>query len=331
MLVEDTTGKLLVYAGSAVSANVGDVVKVEGSMATYGGLRQVGSPTVTVTGSTTYTYPTAEVMDGAAMDAYLSNPVVKYVEYTGTLAISGYYYNVTVDGAATAVGSLAYVIDGTVDPALDGQKILVKGWTIGFSGGKYVNTMISEVTAAGVTEPEEPGDDPVSPEGWAGRDDFNTIGWNSSYIARESTAGWVGENCAVQSGGASDANPVFNSMLGSDENTRAWVINGKTSAVGKITSPVISTGCGTLTFNYSMAFTEKNGYDFNVDIMQNGEVVKTYNVVNADNTKYAKFTFSEEVNVAGDFQIVITNNCPSATDGNKDRYSIWDVMWTAYN
>ncbi len=163
VLVEDTTGKLLVYAGSAVSANVGDVVKVEGSMATYGGLRQVASPTVTVTGSTTYTYPTAEVMDGAAMDAYLSNPVVKYVEYTGTLAISGYYYNVTVDGAATAVGSLAYVIDGTVDPALDGQKILVKGWTIGFSGGKYVNTMITSVTAAdgGTTEPE----DPVTPEG----------------------------------------------------------------------------------------------------------------------------------------------------------------------
>ena len=156
VLVEDTTGKLLVYAGSAVDAKVGDVVKVEGAMATYGGLRQVGSPTVTVTGSTTYTYPTATVMDGAAMDAYLSNPVIQYVEYTGTLAISGYYYNVSVDGAATAVGSLAYVIDGTVDSALDGQKILVKGWTIGFSGGKYVNTMISEVTAAdgGTTEPE---------------------------------------------------------------------------------------------------------------------------------------------------------------------------------
>ena len=163
VLVEDATGKLLVYVGSAVDAKVGDVVKVEGAMATYGGLRQVGTPTVTVTGSTSYTYPTAVVMDGAAMDAYLSNPVIQYVEYTGTLAISGYYYNVSVDGAATAVGSLAYVIDGTVDPALNGQKILVKGWTIGFSGGKYVNTMISEVTAAdgGTTEPE----DPVTPEG----------------------------------------------------------------------------------------------------------------------------------------------------------------------
>ncbi|MBQ3234043.1 MAG: BACON domain-containing protein [Alistipes sp.] len=156
VLVEDTTGKLLVYVGSAVDAKVGDVVKVEGAMATYGGLRQVGTPTVTVTGSTSYTYPTATVMDGAAMDAYLSNPVIQYVEYTGTLAISGYYYNVSVDGAATAVGSLAYVIDGTVDPALDGQQILVKGWTIGFSGGKYVNTMITSVTAAdgGTTEPE---------------------------------------------------------------------------------------------------------------------------------------------------------------------------------
>ena len=155
VLVEDATGKLLVYAGSAVSAKVGDVVKVEGSMATYGGLRQVGTPTVTVTGTTSYSYPTATVMDGAAMDAYLSNPEIKYVEYTGTLAINGYYYNVTVDGAATAVGSLAYVIEGTVDASLDGQEIVVKGWTIGFSGGKYVNTMITSVTAAdgGTTEP----------------------------------------------------------------------------------------------------------------------------------------------------------------------------------
>ena len=181
---------------------------------------------------------------------------------------------------------------------------------------------------------EEPTPEPEpepTPGEYAGRDDFNSIDWNSSYIARESAAGWVGENCAVQAGGPADANPVFPSLLGSSTDARAWVINGKTSAVGKITSPVITTGCGTLTFNYGMTFTEANGYDFDVDIVQNGEVVKTFNVVNADNTKFGKYTFEEEVNVAGEFQIVITNNCPSATDGNKDRYSIWDVMWTACN
>lgn len=181
---------------------------------------------------------------------------------------------------------------------------------------------------------EEPTPEPEpepTPGEYAGRDDFNSIDWNSSYIARESAAGWVGENCAVQAGGPADANPVFPSLLGSSTDARAWVINGKTSAVGKITSPVITTGCGTLTFNYGMTFTEANGYDFNVDIVQNGEVVKTFNVVNADNTKFGKYTFEEEVNVAGEFQIVITNNCPSASTSNKDRYSIWDVMWTAHN
>lgn len=176
----------------------------------------------------------------------------------------------------------------------------------------------------------EPEPEPMPGE-YAGRDDFNSIDWNSSYIARESAAGWVGENCAVQAGGPADANPVFPSLLGSSTDARAWVINGKTSAVGKITSPVITTGCGTLTFNYGMTFTEANGYDFDVDIVQNSEVVKTFNVVNADNTKFGKYTFEEEVNVAGEFQIVITNNCPSASTSNKDRYSIWDVMWTAHN
>jgi hypothetical protein len=185
---------------------------------------------------------------------------------------------------------------------------------------------------AGGEEPEQPGDEPSVPEGYAGRDDFNSLNWNSSYIDRQSAAGWVGAYCAVQAGGPSDANPVFPSLLGNDENARAWVMNGKTTQVGKITSPVITTGCGTLTFNYGMAFSEANGFDFNVDIIQNGAVVKTFNVVNADNTKFAKHTFTEEVTVAGEFQIVITNNCPSQnSSSNKDRVSIWDVMWTAQN
>lgn len=154
-LLEDATGRILAYSGSPVDVVVGDVVKVEGAMSTYGGLRQIGGTvTFTKSGTTSYTYPSPKAMDGAAFDTYLSNPVIEYVEYTGTLSISGYYYNVTIDGAATAVGSLAYVIDGTVDPALDGKAIRVKGWTIGFSGGKYVNTMIASVVDANSTTPE---------------------------------------------------------------------------------------------------------------------------------------------------------------------------------
>ena len=54
----------------------------------------------------------------------------------------------TVDGAETAVGSIAYPAEGLVDPSLDGQKIVVTGYAIGFSGSKYVNTMALSVTAA---------------------------------------------------------------------------------------------------------------------------------------------------------------------------------------
>ena len=172
--------------------------------------------------------------------------------------------------------------------------------------------------------------DPVVPE-VTNRDDFNTVAWNSSYIARETTAGWIGENCAVQAGGPKDANPVFPSMLGTDENVRAFVINGKTTAVGKIISPALTGGLGTLSFKYGCAFSEKNGVDFKVEIEQNGAIVKTFQVTNDDTTKYKVTEWSQEVNVAGDFKIIITNNCPSAAaDSNKDRYSIWDVMWTNY-
>ncbi|MBO5882708.1 MAG: BACON domain-containing protein [Alistipes sp.] len=252
VLVEDTTGKLLVYVGSAVDAKVGDVVKVEGSMATYGGLRQVGTPTVTVTGSTSYTYPTATVMDGAAMDAYLSNPVIQYVEYTGTLAISGYYYNVTVDGAATAVGSLAYVIDGTVDPALDGQKILVKGWTIGFSGGKYVNTMITSVTAAdgGTTEPEpepeptpEPGD--VFVITFPGNPSKYTNSYTDSFTIE------VGSNAFVFSG------------INNGQESNAWTAvrfgrKANDSVATIATSNAISYAVSSVKINFTQVDTEMN-------------------------------------------------------------------------
>ena len=161
ILVEDTTGKLLIYSGSAVDAVVGDVVKVEGTMATYAGLRQVGGTVVvSKTGTTTYEYPAIETMDGAALEAYLSTPSIKYVMYTGKLTISGNYYNVNVEGASTAVGSLSYPLDGAVDASLNGQTVDVRGWVIGVSSSKYVNTMVSSVVASGNT-PVDPTPDPT--------------------------------------------------------------------------------------------------------------------------------------------------------------------------
>lgn len=170
-LISDGTGYILTYLGTDydLSLAIGDVVTVSGATSTYGGLLQFGkTATFEKTGTAEFTQPEPEVLDGAAMDAYLDAPYIKYVQYTGTLGINGYYYNVTVDGASKAVGSISYVPEGLVDASLDGKKIIVTGYSIGFSGGKYVNTMGVNVVAAeeeGGNEDNEDGEDVVVGEG----------------------------------------------------------------------------------------------------------------------------------------------------------------------
>ena len=170
----------------------------------------------------------------------------------------------------------------------------------------------------------------VAGEVAGGRDDFNTVAANNSYAKRTSTNGWVGENCAVMQGGTSDSNPTFK-FIGSTAATRAFTMNGKTSAKGTITSPTLTTGCGKLSLKYGHAFSESNGVDFTITIKQNGTTVNSYKVdVNSISQKTV-YTWEQDVNVAGDFVIEITNNSPSNSSSNKDRVSIWDIEWTGYN
>lgn len=160
-----------------------------------------------------------------------------------------------------------------------------------------------------------------------GSDDFDTVSTNTSYVKTTTKAGWVAVNCAILSGGDSDASPAFK-MIGASTN-RAFCMNGKTSAVGTITSPTLNTGCGTLSFNYGLPFSD-NKIKFRVDIKQNGSVVKTFTVDKTTATQKTLYSHEEVVNVAGDFQIVFTNLSPSNNTGNKDRTAVWDVEWTGY-
>lgn len=143
VLVTDGSAYILVYKGSEISdAVIGSVVTVEGTMGTYGGLRQVASPTVEIKGSTNYQHPTAKVFDADDFAAFISSPSVKYVEYTGTLNISGNYYNVKIEGTENQEGSISYPKSGAINADDNGKKITVHGYTIGVSGNKYVNTML---------------------------------------------------------------------------------------------------------------------------------------------------------------------------------------------
>lgn len=158
--------------------------------------------------------------------------------------------------------------------------------------------------------------------------DFNTLTASSAYKTYTTTAGWVAENAAVQSGGNKDSNPVF--MFIGSADTKAICLNGKTSSIGVLTSPVLNGGCGTLSFKYGYAFGEANGVAVKIEIKQNDIVVKTFTLEksNADVAQKTAYDYSVDVNVSGDFKLVITNNAPSGLDSNKDRLSIWNVSWT---
>ena len=160
-LITDASGKyILCYMGTeATIPAVGAVVDVDGAVTTYAGLLQFGADAkVTATGETkTVDNGTAAAMTGADLDAYVSAPVVKYASFEGALVIDGNYYNVTVDGASTAVGSLSYP-DGDIKTqltSLNGKGIKVTGYLIGVSSGKFTNMMVTAVSATG-DDPEQP-------------------------------------------------------------------------------------------------------------------------------------------------------------------------------
>ena len=194
-LLGDGTAYILVYQGASLKEEfyAGDVVLVNGPVSQYGGLMQFGTTAVVEkTGEAEVTHPNVTTMDAAAMDAYLAKPSVQYVEYTGTLSVDKEkgYYNVAIDGAKTAVGSISYPKAGIVEAEYDGDVVKVTGYTIGVSSSKYVNTMAVsvEVVEGDDTDPEEP-TEPEKPEnpGVGGDDDDVVTGELTDVLDRALT------------------------------------------------------------------------------------------------------------------------------------------------
>ena len=163
------------------------------------------------------------------------------------------------------------------------------------------------------------------------RADFETMPARTTTLGNyTSTKGWAANNCTLLEGGATDGNPVF-AFIGyatgsSTEYAKAPTINGGTASVGTIVSPTLKGGMKKLTFNYGCAYSGKL-LSFRVDVKQNGNVVKTWTITNNEVTQKNAYSFAEDCNINGDFTIEFTNLCPSGATGNKDRVSIWNVVW----
>ena len=149
-LIKDETGIMLVYKGSAweKDVEVGDKVKVSGETSSYGLAKQFGKEaTYEKVETVTVEYGQAKELTVAEMESYASAETIKpeYVKVVGTLAVSGKYFNLAIEGTEAVVGSLTYPADQEAVKALDGKKVEVLGYVTGFTGGKYFNILFTEV------------------------------------------------------------------------------------------------------------------------------------------------------------------------------------------
>lgn len=183
-----------------------------------------------------------------------------------------------------------------------------------------------ELSGEGGTTPGP--DTPDTPVG-GNSADFNTmnggVAASSPYGALTSANGWQATSALLLQGGAADGNPVF-TVFG-DASNYAVCLNGKSSAHGSLTSPTLTGGLGTLSFDYCLPYSD-NQCKLTINIKQNGAVVATDVLEKTGLSKLVKYEYSHAFNISGDFVIEIINEGPSNSSSNKDRTAIWNLTWT---
>lgn len=169
LVITDGTDNLLVYNGQsgfvAPDFKIGDKVSVSGSRASFGELPQIAASYEDITlisSGNGVNYPHPEVIDASNI-ATFDKSECSYIQYTGTLSISGNYYNVEIAGSSVQ-GSLSYPLDELNLSQYEGKEAIYTGYYCGGTNEKYLNMLVVRVESDGTGEedPEEPVD-PDSP------------------------------------------------------------------------------------------------------------------------------------------------------------------------
>ena len=149
-VVSDGTTAIYAYDSGANAVEPGDVVKVLATKTTYNGVPELATLTsVEKTGTAPVNHPAVKDVTAEALTYEAS--VAEYIQFTGTLKVSGNYYNVEIGGVDPAVkqGSIVYPVESLGAAAFDGQSITVTGYYNGLSsGGKYLNVIATKIVGA---------------------------------------------------------------------------------------------------------------------------------------------------------------------------------------
>ena len=149
-VISDGITAIYAYDSGANAVEVGDKVKVMATKTTYNGVPELATLTsVEKTGTATVEHPAVKDITASVLDYTAS--VAEYIQFTGTLKVSGNYLNVEFDGVDTGTkqGSIVYPVDALDAKSFDGQVITVTGYFNGLSsGGKFVNVIATKIAGA---------------------------------------------------------------------------------------------------------------------------------------------------------------------------------------
>ena len=147
-VLSDGSKAIYVYGNDAAALKVGDGVRISGKKTTYNGVPEITDLTEVFVDSegNAVEHPTATDITANAPDYTAAE--AEYVKLSGTLAVSGNYYNMTLDGLDpdTKQGSIVYPIDALNAKSFDGKKITVTGYFNGLSSkGKFINIIATKI------------------------------------------------------------------------------------------------------------------------------------------------------------------------------------------
>ena len=147
-VLSDGTNAIYAYGNSAAALKVGDGVRMSAKKTTYNGVPELTDITDVFVDSqnNAVEYPNAKDITADVLNYKAST--AEFIKFSGTLSVSGNYYNITFDNvdAGTKQGSIVYPVDALGAKSWDGKKITVTGYYNGLSSkDKYVNVIATKI------------------------------------------------------------------------------------------------------------------------------------------------------------------------------------------
>ncbi len=147
-ILSDGQKAIYAYGNSAAALKLGNGVQMSARKTTYNGVPELTDITDAFVDSegNAVTYPNAK--DITAQAGTYAASEAEYIKLSGTLSVSGNYYNIALDGFedGSKQGSIVYPVEALNAKSFDGKKVTVTGYFNGLSsGGKYINIVATRI------------------------------------------------------------------------------------------------------------------------------------------------------------------------------------------